>query len=354
VLHRRGTPAPADVTSLIGGQLAVIAHSSHEERLNELKQEHPELEWIAIEDIEMIELMEMVDAGEIDYAVVDSTTFHAHRTMYPNASSTLNITEPQGVAWAFPNSGDDSLIQAANQFLRGLRSSGELEEMHTQFFAELDQFSMSGSILFLNRLRSRLPLYREEFERMAELHGIDWHLIAAIAYQESHWNPMAVSHTGVRGMMMLTKKAAFEVNVKDRHDAMESIRGGTEYFLQTLSRIPDAITEPDRIRFALAAYNVGLGHLEDARVLTQRAGRDPNRWEHVEKYLPLLQRKKYYSTVKYGYARGHEPVHFVRNVLRFQRLLQWNTIEENRRFQREQRQAPPELQEWHPDSFRTL
>jgi len=354
VLHRRGTPAPRDITNLIDGQVAVIAGSSHEEHLEELKREHPELAWIAIEDIEMIELMEMVDAGELEYAVVDSTTFHAHRTMYPNASSTLTITEPQALAWAFPRNGDDSLVQAANQFLRELRSSGQLADMQTRFFAELDQFSVSGSILFLNRLRSRLPLYREEFERMAQLHGIDWHLLAAIAYQESHWNPMAVSHTGVRGMMMLTRKAASEVNVRDRHDPVESIRGGTEYFLQTLSRIPDAITGPDRIRFALAAYNVGLGHLEDARVLTQRAGRDPNLWEQVENYLPLLQRQKYYSTVRHGYARGHEPVHFVRNVLRFQRLLQWNTIEENRRLQREQRQAPPELQEWHPDSLRTL
>jgi len=354
VLQRRGSGTLRTIDDLVDKQLAVIAGSSHEELLKELRRDHEHLSWISIEDVEMIELIEMVDAGEIEYAIIDSTTFDAHRVMYPNTVSGFNISEPQQLAWAFPGNGDQSLILAANRFLEELRASGQLDELHTQFFSDIEHFSVAGSMLFLSRLKSRLPTYRDEFLQMEEIHGIDWHLLAAIAYQESHWNPAAVSPTGVKGMMMLTKKAAFEVNVTDRHDASQSIRGGTEYYLQTKSRIPETIGEPDRTRFALAAYNVGLGHLADARKLTERAGRNPDSWEDVQNYLPLLERQKYYSTVRYGYARGKEPVYFVRNVLKYQRLLQWNTIEENRRLQREKRNAPPETQQWDMDSFRTL
>ncbi len=154
--------------------------------------------------------------------------------------------------------------------------------------------------------------------------------------------------------MMLTRDTASEMNIDDRQDPAQSIRGGAAYFLDLKSRLPGDIDEPDRTWFALAAYNVGLGHLEDARVLTDRAGRDPHLWSHVRKFLPLLQRKKYYTTVRYGYARGREPVIYVRNVRKYTQLLQWNTIEANRRDQRRERQLPSEVENWSPHSFRTL
>lgn len=354
VLHRRGKPAPQGIPDLVGRQLAVIAHSSHEERLNELRLEHPGLTWVSIEGVEMIELMEMVDAGEIEHAVIDSTTFEAHRTIYPNTVNAFAISGPQQLAWAFPGNGDNSLVDAANGFLRQIKDSGRLDELHARFFSDIEHFSVAGSMLFSDRLKSRLPLYREHFENAGETYGFDWHLLAAIAYQESHWNPEAVSPTEVKGIMMLTKEAASEVGVDDRRDPEQSIRGGAEYFLYTKKRIPGDIGEPDRTWFALAAYNVGLGHLEDARVLTERAGKDPDRWVHVKEHLPLLQKQKYYRTVKHGYARGQEPVNFVGNIIKYRRLLQWNTIEENRRDQRDERNTTPDIQDWDPDSFRTL
>jgi len=354
VVYRRGTRAPREIDDLVGKQLAVIADSSHEEHLEDLQMDYPELAWISIQGVEMIELLEMVDGGEIDFAIIDSTTFDAHRTMYPRVASGFEISESQQLAWAFPKHGDRSLVNAANRFLQMSRESGRLEELNKEFFSDIEHFSMAGSLLFLQRLKTRLPEYRAYFEETAENFGIDWHLLAAIAYQESHWNPSAVSPTGVKGMMMLTHGAASEVNVSNRQDAWQSIRGGAEYYLATKARIPERIIEPDRTWFALAAYNVGLGHLEDARVLTDRAGRNPNLWDDVKEYLPLLQRQKYYATVRHGYARGQEPVNYVRNVIKYMRLLQWNTIEENRRSQREEKYSPPEIQRWDPNSFRTL
>lgn len=354
VIYRRGTQRPATIEDLIGKNLAVVADSSHEENLVELQQTHPDLQWTSIEGVEMIELMEMVDEGKIDHAIIDSTTLDAHVTMYPRAAAAFDISEPQGLAWAFAKSGDQSLVNAANRFLAEARESGRIAELSTRFFSDIEHFSIAGSHLFLNRIKTRLPRYKEYFQKTAETMGMDWHLLAAIAYQESHWNPKALSPTGVKGMMMLTGRAAKEVGVENLYDAKESIRGGAQYFLNTKSRIPDDILEPDRTWFALAAYNVGRGHLEDARVLTERGGKDPHRWRDVRHFLPLLQKKKYYSTVRYGYARGQEPVNYVRNVRKYMRLLQWNTIEENRRSKREEKYQQPESLEWNPDSFKTL
>src|SRR5690606_31442769 len=265
VLYRRGTRAHREIADLIGKQVAVIADSSHEEHLRALQKDYSGLSWLSIQGAEMIELMEMVDAGEIDFAIIDSTTFDAHRSIYPSAVRGFDISQSQELAWAFPKTGDRSLVDAANRFLQQSRDSGRLDDLKRQFFSDIEHFSVAGSLLFIQRLKTRLPKYRQFFEEAASKFSIDWHLLAAIAYQESHWNPGAVSPTGVKGMMMLTLDAASEVNVSNRRDVRQSIRGGAEYFLATKARIPADITEPDRTWFALAAYNVGLGHLEDAR-----------------------------------------------------------------------------------------
>lgn len=354
VLYRRGQPKPKSIKDILGKPLAVVSDSSHEERLRELRTEYPDLSWQRIDGVEMVELMEMIDAGSLDYAVIDSTTFEAHRTIYPRAKAAFHITEGQELAWVFPGHGDTSLIAAANHFLQHEIKSGRLAELEKEFFSDIEHFSIAGSQLFQHRIRSRLPQYRQIFETTAKNLNIDWHLLAAIAYQESHWNPKAVSPTGVQGLMMLTKEAAREVDVKDRTNPKESIRGGGQYYLATKSRIPKKIGEPDRTWLALAAYNVGLGHLEDARVLTERAGKDPNQWDQIREHLPLLQRQKYYKTLRHGYARGQEPVHYVRNVRKYLRILQWNTIEENRRAKRGEKYRQPPTQNWDSDSFRTL
>ena len=152
---------------------------------------------------------------------------------------------------------------------------------------------------------------------------MDWRLLAAIGYQESHWNPRARSPTGVRGIMMLTLNTAKHIGVKNRLDAEQSIMGGAKYFKIVLKRIPARIPEPDRTWFALASYNIGWGHVEDARILTERQGADPDRWVDVKERLPLLRQRKYYKQTRYGYARGNEPVQYVDNIRRYYETLQW-------------------------------
>ncbi len=330
LIYRLHARRPNSVEDLIGGSLVAIASSSHTETLTRLKIEHPQLEWQELPNTEMLELMQMVHDGDADYAIVDSSAFDIDRSLYPKARAAFDLTAPEPIAWAFPNYGDDTLVQAANVFLQEYQASGHLARLEERFFDHTDGFSIGGSQLFVKRVASKLPEFQTMFEDVAQRYGLDWHLVAAIAYQESHWNPRATSPTGVRGLMMLTTDTAREMGVSDRLDAEQSLRGGVEYLLQTKARIPAAIVEPDRTWLALAAYNIGLGHLEDARVLTERAGMNPNRWRDVRKHLPLLSQRKYYSSVKHGVARGTEPVHFVQNIRHYRTILQWHALEQAR------------------------
>ena len=174
---------------------------------------------------------------------------------------------------------------------------------------------------FLRHVRDRLPALRDHFKEAGLFYSADWRLLAAIGYQESHWRADAVSPTGVRGIMMLTRATARQVGVTDRLDPRQSIDGGTRYIRQIKAKIPRRIEEPDRTWLALAAYNVGFGHLEDARILTQRAGRDPDRWSDVKQYLPLLADPAWHKLTRHGFARGHEPVRYVENVRRYHDTL---------------------------------
>ncbi|MBV1931667.1 MAG: membrane-bound lytic murein transglycosylase MltF, partial [Porticoccaceae bacterium] len=296
----------------------------------QLKEKHPQLEWQALRDTEMLDLMQQVHDGELDYALVDSTAFAIDRSLYPKARAAFELTEEEPVAWVFPGHGDTSLIKAANRFLRDFEASGELQALKTQFYDHVDEFSVGGSQLFMSRINLRLSDYQPLFKTVATEFQLDWPLLAAMAYQESHWDPQATSPTGVRGLMMLTQSTAAELNVTDRLDPEQSIRGGAQYLVNILKRMPADIEEPDRTWLALAAYNVGMGHLEDARVLTDRAKKNPDLWRDIRQYLPLLRQKKYYQTVKHGFARGREPVQYVQNIRHFKSILQWHDIQQRR------------------------
>lgn len=175
--------------------------------------------------------------------------------------------------------------------------------------------------MFFKHLRIRFPRYEEHFLNAAQEHDLPWKLLASQAYQESHWNRRARSPTGVRGIMMLTRRTAASLGIRNRLDPMKSIHGGAEYLAIMEKRIPDAVPIPDRRFFALAAYNVGLGHMNDARTLALKRSKNPNRWQDMMQVLPLLSQKKYYRSLRYGYARGQEPVTYVQRIRAYQVLL---------------------------------
>jgi membrane-bound lytic murein transglycosylase F len=329
LVYRRGNGKPRTPADLADGRLAVVAGSRHGRIVKALEKAlgRP-LNWRAVEGASVEQLVNEVDAGTIDFTIADSNELALLRRYLAYAYPAFEVGDPAMLAWAFPRWPDDSLARAADDFLRGLEITGELQALLAKYYAFEDNLNFVDKREFWRNVDERLPHYQAYFEAAATEIGIDWRMLAAIGYQESHWNPEAVSPTGVRGIMMLTQDTATQVGVEDRQDPRASIFGGARYLRVVEEKIPDRIPEPDRLWLTLAGYNIGFGHLEDARILTQRQGGDPDRWEDVRQRLPLLTQKKYYSTLKHGRARGHEPVTYVDNIRSYYELLRWHT--ENR------------------------
>jgi membrane-bound lytic murein transglycosylase F len=190
-----------------------------------------------------------------------------------------------------------------------------------RYYGDREEMDYLFSRNFLGHVQTRLPKYVDWFQEAATLHDVDWRLLAAMGYQESKWDPSAVSYTGVRGLMQLTEDTAALIRAGNRLDPRSSIFGGARYLASLIRKVPPRIPEPDRTWFAVAAYNVGFGHVEDARILAQQAGRNPDRWEDVREFLPLLAQERWYTRTQRGYARGWEPVAYVDNVQAYLNIL---------------------------------
>jgi membrane-bound lytic murein transglycosylase F len=298
----------------------VQAGTSYAERLNELKQQYPELRWTEV-DKETEELMQVVWEGLLEISIADSNIVAINRQYFPEIQVAFNLQNPESLAWAFPLGEDHSLYDAAVKFLEKSRASGELAQLVDRYYGPASRSNFVNLSVYKVRIRSRLAQYQLMFEKAAKQYNLDWRLLAALGYQESYWDPAATSPTGVRGMMMLTEETANQLGIDNRLDVTQSIDGGAHYLQSLIERMPPGITEPDRTWMALAAYNIGTGHLEDARIITQKQGRDPNKWSDVKNYLPLLAETEWYSKTKNGYARGLEPVIFVNAVRTYYDVL---------------------------------
>jgi peptidoglycan lytic transglycosylase F len=322
VVYRYGSTRPKNIQAILGKRIAVVSDSYLNLELDELKKAHPQLEWEAL-DLEIVDLMRMVQEKEIDYAVITSIELELHQAFYPRVKKGFALGPPQSIGWYFPLSKDKSLLDRANAFLTRVQSDGTLMYLKERYFGHLSQLNYVGARTFIRHTKQRLPKYLDTYKKVSEEYNVDWRLMAAIGYQESHWRPNATSPTGVRGLMMLTQVTAKEMGIENRLIPSQSILGGIKYFARVHKRVPDDIEEPDRTWFALASYNVGYGHVDDARKLTEKAGKDSKKWADVKDFLPLLQKKKYYSQTKHGYARGNEPVIYVQNIRRYYDVLNW-------------------------------
>jgi membrane-bound lytic murein transglycosylase F len=320
VVGRRKGPAPKTVADLIGQPIWVMAGAFYENRLNMLKKEYPELSWLAVSNYECEELLEMVWQGIIPLTIADSNTIAINRRYYPELVIHFAIDQGQNLAWVM-HPQNLHLRNAVDKWFALPSTSALLEQFTQYYYGHLQNFDYVDITTYRRRLRHQLPRYRKHFKSAGIENGLDWKLIAAQAYQESNWNPKAKSFTGVRGLMMLTQETARDLGVKNRLDPEQSICAGTRYLAGLHRRIGDEVPEPDRVFMALAAYNVGWGHLEDARTLAATLGKDPNTWSGVRSTLPLLRLKKYYGKLPHGYARGTEPVQYVDHIRTYHKIL---------------------------------
>jgi membrane-bound lytic murein transglycosylase F len=322
VVYQRSGVRPRETLQLESARLAVRAGSPQERILEKLRRTvAPTLQWVQTAP-SSADPIEDVDSGNADYAISDAREFSFARHLYPNVLVGFALPDTRPVQWVV-RKGAPALLESVDQFFGALAQSGELSQLVQEASGDTRRFEYEESREFQTHVAERLPRYRAWFEEAAAQAGLDWRLLAAVGYQESKWDPRAVSDEGAAGLMMLTADTAQEMGIKDRTDPQQSIFAGARYLAQVRQMIPDRIAEPDRTWLTIAAYNVGFGHLEDARIIAQALGKDPDSWTEVREELPLLAQGRWYARAKRGYARGWEPVQFVDRIQRFLTLLEW-------------------------------
>ncbi|MGZ9898954.1 membrane-bound lytic murein transglycosylase MltF [Shewanella gaetbuli] len=320
LVYKEGTPEPKDIASL-PGEITVVSNSSSVYTLTQLQKNYPSLMWSQVDDKDYEDLFALVAKGEVNYTISDSNSLLINQRYLPELRAGMILDEKVEIVWLLPPNDSDRLMSKLLAFWHKEKRAGTLERLNEKYFGHVKRFDYVDTRAFIRAIDNVLPEYRSLFEEYAG--ELDWRKLAATSYQESHWNPSARSPTGVRGMMMLTLPTAASVGVSNRLDPEQSIRGGAQYLKDMIKRVPESIPESQRIWFALASYNIGLGHVEDARRLTQSMGMDPSAWRDVKKVLPLLQQSKYYKQTRYGYARGSEAVHYVDSIRRYYDTLVW-------------------------------
>ena len=331
VVYRYGYIRPSALAEITPHRLHLARDTLSREELGRLQFLYPDLVLVLHDDKDNPDLLEMIENGEILYTVAWSDEVAYARISLPDLRVAFDLSAPEPLGWAVRRSpNDDSLIRAVRQFHDHIRNNEQLAGLIEQVYGLADSFDYVEARSFIDSYNDRLPELTPYFMNAAAEFGFDWRLLAAISYQESHWKSSARSPTGVRGLMMLTLQTAKQIGISDRLDPVVSIHGGARYLTSLVDKIPDRVPEPDRTWFALASYNVGFGHLEDARVLTQNNGGEPDSWLEVKKFLPLLSQHKWFSQTKHGYARGHEPVKFVENIRKYYALLMHLTHKDRR------------------------
>lgn len=318
LVYRNGRPRPGSLAD-IKDPIVVIKGSSHEDLLQRLSQQVDNLPWQVRAEGDSEALLREVSEGKIAYTIVDDTLLAQNQRFYPELAEAMTLSPPTPVGWALSRREDDTLYAALIDFFGQRQQDGTLAKLDEKYFGHVQTFDYVDTHTFLKRVKEILPKYRQWFESYAQ--GLDWRLLAAISYQESHWNEAARSYTGVRGLMMLTLDTAKDLGIADRKDPEQSIKGGAAYLRQLIDKVPDSVPKDEKIWFALVAYNMGYGHMLDARRLTKLRGGNPDAWRDLKNTLPLLHEAQWYSKTRYGYARGREARLYVNNIRRYYQSL---------------------------------
>ncbi len=312
---------PQSIRDLTGRKVAVLKGSRAATVMKQLKRLFPALRWTEADTGEIHDLLGRLADGHLEVVIADAHAVDVARNFFPNLQRAFALGEPEPLVWVFPKKGEQELYLRATAFFTRIDRDGTLKRVLDQYYGHLQRMGSVDIEDLIEKIQTVLPRYRAHFQNAAEITGLDWRMIAAIGFQESHWDPLATSPTGVRGIMMLTEETADHLGITDRLDPKQSIEAGARYFAGLKDRLSGSIQEPDRTYLALAAYNLGLGHLEDARVQAQRMKLNPNLWVDVKKALPLIALPEHYVNLKYGFARGGEAVILTENIRNYYDVL---------------------------------
>ncbi len=312
--------APQSLANVLPKRVAVSSRIYAHPRFAALAQKHPNIEFVVDLRNDDESLLAAVGDDEVPYAIVEEDTFNASRHFHYDTQRAFVVQAPLPRVWRFAANASP-LRDEADRFLQRIARQGQLPRVLDRYFGFPAARKQQEFEIFTERVGTVLPRYRKWFQEAQERYGIEWRLLAAIAYQESHWNADATSDTGVRGIMQFTEDTAKRFGV-NRLDPQSSIMGGARY-IDDLKRnaLAPRIAEPDKTWLALAAYNIGIGHLENARVLTQRSKKNPDAWPDVRRHLPLLAKEDVAAQFKLGRCRCSMPVEFVEAVRAYYDVL---------------------------------
>lgn len=317
LVYRVGSLRPRSLSNVSAEQLTIAPGHVVINDLQRLKEtKYPDLGWTVDEKRGSVDLLQAVADGKLSYTIADSVAIGLFQRVHPELAVALDVTDEQPVTWFSLQDSDNTLSAAMLDFFNNMNEDGTLARLEEKYLGHGDDFDYVDTRSFLRAVDNVLPELQPLFEKYAQ--QIDWKLLAAISYQESHWDPLATSPTGVRGLMMLTKNTAQSLGLTDRTDAEQSISGGMRYLQDMMDKVPDSVPQEEKIWFALAAYNMGYAHMLDARALTAKQKGNPDSWADVKQRLPLLSQKPWYSKLTYGYARGHEAYAYVENIRKYQ------------------------------------
>jgi membrane-bound lytic murein transglycosylase F len=297
---------------LAGREIAVMPGSPQERAIRALNLTPPPILITRPGEDEMA-LLEGLVRRRYEFAATDELHFAVASNYQPDLDIAQELPGKLAYVWAFAAENPPLLVQAS-RFIATAKQDGTLRRLDDRYFGHIRRLNTRDIEAFLENIRNRLSEFRQIFHEAQEITGIDWRLLAALAYQESKWDANATSPTGVRGMMMLTEDTADRLKVSNRLDARQSILAGSRYLAFLMDELPDDIKQPDRLWFALAAYNLGMGHFNGARHIAGSLKRDATLWVDMKQVLPLLARPEYYSRLKSGRARGGEAVILVENI----------------------------------------
>ncbi|OBX90199.1 lytic transglycosylase F [Haemophilus sp. CCUG 60358] len=327
LVYKKGENRPKDLAQ-VQQEIIISAGEDLEKLLSQAQKKLPALKWQNNKQLTQEELLIQVAEGKIPYTIANSIDVAAAQQIRPNLAIAFDLTDEMTVHWYLSNQSYNELQAGLLDFMNNAIETGLIDRIEEKYFRHITAFDYVDTQAYLEAVEKILPQYQPLFEKYKG--NLDWRLLAAVAYQESHWDPYATSPTGVRGMMMLTKDTAARMNINNRTDAEQSIKAGSEYLHWLLDQMPDSIPEEDRIWYSLAAYNMGLGHILDARRLTKKLGGNPDNWLDVKNNLQLLSEKRHYSNLKYGYARGYEAYQYVENIRRYMNsIVNYHRVQEN-------------------------
>lgn len=318
IAHRKNSNIK-NAADLSGKTVDIRKGTAYQYRLVELKDQGIDLSIRLHDDLPTEELIQKVADEEIDFTIANSNIISINRRNFPGAVPTGSINDRLQLGWAvYPKSSE--LLASINQFFETIKKSGQFDSIYNKYYGDSEDFDYVDLEAFHQRVKDRLSRYSPFIKAAAKKHGFDWRLIAAQIYQESHLNPWAKSHAGAKGLMQILPATGESLGINDPFDPVQNINAGVQH-LKNLFEHFETAKGTDRLLIALAAYNIGQGHIQDARKLAKKKGLDPNKWESLSETLPLLQFKKYYHNATYGFCRGTEPIRYIKQIMIYYDVL---------------------------------